>query len=806
MICLITIHKFIQSSFFIIFLALLFNTASAETGTMSVSTNQIYNYPLIDIGGGGGASTLGNFSIFKFDVADYNKIVNMSLDYGVGALNYPAQSNVTEFHCVTPNTCNGIFSYSAALHKMSWVFSSTNIDLISSPIIFTYDDAILTGLTAAAAVNTRAGSPDVDSPFCPLAASGNCATDISTYPAGLAGIDVSTSATIDYNITYPIPGWYNFFVDKTGNTIQSRVFFHSQSNNTLTRAWETSFTTTNFSGSSQYTDGLYLNLSLAGGEYNDVLINTTNATGIATATPTPVVNPVTGKGIIFDRSEYQIGDTATISWAIGDSIWNIFSTQTIVLKKADSGSVFTSISSIAPQTGSYQYLFSECVANQIVCGYGTYEAIMYTNLLGILETNREVATALVFPTTDSYILMNSSVPIKTNINVTAFIGVGGLSSTGVLRVDFLDPISNDYIGESTVFGLSSGTNYRNVSFKNIGTYLVSVRNLNSDQVYASKTVSTYLGNITAPYNISTSSITLTRSPTNYTYNEVLTGQYQVDNTNYTAGVTYIDVFNVALNSPTSEFYGSADNHDDTSKQVGTVFIRIENFAATAGFPEVKFLPGENQLRLKLHNLTSGNEEVLAYVTFNLSTINNQGYSIQLTPKKIIVGSSVTIDIISPGRASFMRVDPAGKNTTYAINGSTSLKQVLTKVGNYNYQLFDQNNDIQMSDNVDVIAAPTTPSAGANIPTGTTAVTNMGNNMLYIISTVFFWGLMLLIAFAITVFSGKLPTKNAPLAVVAFAFIETLGGIFSPYTIPIFVVLVIIIALMFRKGQEVIGQE
>jgi len=45
-----------------------------------------------------------------------------------------------------------------------------------------------------------------------------------------------------------------------------------------------------------------------------------------------------------------------------------------------------------------------------------------------------------------------------------------------------------------------------------------------------------------------------------------------------------------------------------------------------------------------------------------------------------------------------------------------------------------------------------------------------------------------------------------MAVMAFAFIEDIGGLFAPYTIPIFVVIVIILALMFRKGQETIGPE
>jgi len=297
--------------------------ATAETGTVTVSTDQIFNYPVT--GGAGGAGVLTNFSMFFFDTSDYNKIVNMSMQMSANNLNYPSQSNVTEFSCVAPSTCSGIVSYSQALNRISWSFDPVGINIISNPLFLEYDDAIFTGFTIAGAgtTSTDNAAASVSQPFALYASNGFRTERYNAQPSIQYGIDVSTSATVNYNVTYPIPGFYQFFVDKTGNTVSSRVFFHSQSNQTVSQAYETTFTTTNFTGASQYTDGLYLNLSLSGGQFNEVLINASGST-----VPVPPTSPGNGGSdsgqIYYDFSSGTLGSGYGINVSILDANFSTF--------------------------------------------------------------------------------------------------------------------------------------------------------------------------------------------------------------------------------------------------------------------------------------------------------------------------------------------------------------------------------------------------------------------------------------------------------------------------------------------------
>lgn len=712
------------------------NTGSAETGTVTVSTNTIPTYLGNFVPGGAGApSTVPNMTYFEIDFTDYNSITNMSYS-PAGGFSYPHLSNVTSFTCVSGCSGGGIVSYSQFLDTINWNWNPSST-ITASEFVLSYDDAIFTGLatTGAVAVNTRNGPPDITHPYCIQTPNSLCMATPSTY-SGLYGIDVSTSATVNYGVSYPIPGFYQFFTIKSG-TVATRVIYHSQSNDTSTLMLEPSFTTSNFNGSAAYTDGLYINLTLAGGQYNDVLINATGATGIATATPTPVVDPVTGKGIIFDANEYTIGQTANISWVISDSIWNLFTTNTISIRKIDDldPNHFTSLISTAPQNGTIQYTFYNCDGG-FVCGTGGYEVVLYRNLLGIFETSRETASTNVFEAT-AYV--NS--PLVVNEGQTVNVGwkFGVATNEGYLIDDKLDefgvstftPVYNNLNCPCTV-----ASNSTSITFVGAGKHRLSLFDASTIQNVASVIVTVLPADTVIGQNITQNYFVIDKST--YDFSDTIYGQYQISTTNWTT-YPYIAVsFASAAGIPMNP------GMDVLTTQTGSFEIPIE---AT----QLNFIQGGSAFvnltfKSSVFNSTSITAESIP-ITINL---NKGGWSVAVNKKEVCNGQPVKVTYTSPTGAGILEVSYFAKGAqnkvlTYPFNTNGS-KNIVIPDANINagvaIDIQDSTGVYQIGTIIKIV------NTGCVATTTTTPKGSAASTTDDILSNGMYVALMMLIAFAV----------------------------------------------------------
>lgn len=688
--------------------------SAAESGTLTISAGSGISYNPATTNSAGETPV---FTTFKIDSTDYNHITR--LDLSGTTFTFGSNARSTPFTITSGGTGSGTATYSKPDARITWFFSNTTIT--GSPLVLSYSTNIFSDVTPTPGFwcyNTP-GTPSSSVPVyvqtslgSGLTSGAGCAGTTTSYIAQMQQIFSNNYAVNYTSVTEGVVA--NVSIDKSMSTVASKI---NISNSTANKLSEPTFNTNSFSYSFLYDTGIAIRMSDSSGNTDFVIVNSTSYTGQGTTptpTPTPTVNPETGKGIIWDKSNYTLGETGVLSWAIGDSLWNLFSTQTVVIKKSDSGNVFVSVANIAAQTGSYQFLFSNCGANEIICGYGTYEGIIYTNLLGIFETNREVATANVFPASSSYILINSSVPIKTNLSATIFIGQGGVLF-GNLKTQFLQE-DGTYIDDrlwSTT--LVTGTQNVTVNFAKIGTYRLVVDDGGGGEL-ASKLVSTFSNTIVPPYNISTSRIVLDKSL--YNFDEILTGEYEVDSTNYSTGYpTYIDVFNYDINSITGEFYGQGfgllPNWADTSLQVGSVGIPIQDSAPQPGFPGIRFVSGNNTIRLRIYNISATSSSTLAFYNFTLSRLNSNGYSLEIVPNDITIGSSVKINYVIPSASNITIVWPSNKETSYRVSNSSTITYKPTEVGTYYVYLKDSTGDIQVSRTLNVRAAAPTPAVTPN---------------------------------------------------------------------------------------------
>lgn len=297
--------------------------ASAETGVITVTNESEFSH---NAAGTPQSPVTIDWSKFLFDVADYNGITtfNMTIN-NLAALVWGYESNVTSFTCVAPNSCSGTVSYSHALGKFQWNFAPGSI-ITTSPIELNYAVDIFADITAQPGGGYSGATANVitsTTPMCIYTSTfGRCL--INTFnPASTMryGDILNKNVNNYYNVTYPLAGNAIIEIIKNNQTIGTNVTIHSQTNNSASYFTETTYNTNNFTTMITQTDGIYINVTTATNNFNDVLIN---SSGIAPGpSPAPTAPYTSVNSINTTKTTYN--DTESVN--IFGSFYPATSTQ-----------------------------------------------------------------------------------------------------------------------------------------------------------------------------------------------------------------------------------------------------------------------------------------------------------------------------------------------------------------------------------------------------------------------------------------------------------------------------------------------
>jgi len=298
-------ERYIIISIAILSLLLLgLDIASAETGSVSVAQyTTVDNY--VQAITGGGTTEGPDWTKILVDNTTFSTIDFFRLK--AKQTTFALDSESTSFTIVSGGTnacmCGTVVMEKASLN-ISWYFNT--ITLNSNTLVLSYSNNIFANITLGATPNSQNTVLSVTQPAFikgttagksqrALGPSGLDANAIAYYFTG------SVSTSNSYVVTYPTSTTFDIQVTKS--TIATKVYVNSS---TTSYVSDSTFNTNPLGYAGIQLDGIYLNVTLSGGAYNNVLINASGCTGCATPTPTPTptINPLCYE--IFQCSQSNI--------------------------------------------------------------------------------------------------------------------------------------------------------------------------------------------------------------------------------------------------------------------------------------------------------------------------------------------------------------------------------------------------------------------------------------------------------------------------------------------------------------------
>lgn len=273
----------------IISILLLSYPARAESGTIVVSddTNAVYNY---SVGTGNNINSLAGFFYFNFDYKNYSTLTNYTIYDPENRLTFSEPNEITAFTITINGSGHGYASYSQFLHTLTWVFSSDTV-ITGSPFNISYTNDIFRNVTYGPAnkmIRFHSSISNEINATHPMAL-GNTSEMIvgtlsdqlvpTTYRAfNMSGIFSAGATTTFYNFTYPASGYYLANISKSGQLTTTKYYLHTQTNQTSGYYAEATFNTNDSQVLMTQLDGIYLNVTLASGNFLDRLINASGST------------------------------------------------------------------------------------------------------------------------------------------------------------------------------------------------------------------------------------------------------------------------------------------------------------------------------------------------------------------------------------------------------------------------------------------------------------------------------------------------------------------------------------------------
>lgn len=749
-----------KKSFFLVFVIILlfYNTGIASAESVELSTTATREYTPAE------TSTINtaNWTAIYYDTASYNKINDIRINdtgFAFLAFSMPGKNfNTTTFTITSGGTGTGVAYYvnDSSTQAIYWVFDSADT-FTSSPITLSYDVNIFADITVGASQYvSHAAEPSSTSPVKFHTQNVNPANPYLTfnYRASVTGTTTDT-----YNVSYLADNYFTLSVIK-GGFINDRWNITNADGTTVFGSGN--MDKLSFNMTSQSTTGIGANISLPTGEFTRIVINATGCPSCVSITP-PTADPITGVGMQFDAASYLIGGTANISWIRNNPTPfgyqdDIYITQPGGIKK---------ILVSSPSDAGYVKTNDLPVA-------GTYTVSFERSVLGFFIEVLATDTATVTSEQASYIIVNESVPVGVYVDGTYLAGWSGVgriviyqdTTEGTKEIDSL-PINGTCCIEFTVSQLffPEPGNYRVVLMKGY------------DTVRATASVTAYFSDIIPGKNITVSNISLNKNQ--YTYGEPYTITYQVDSYNYSNKAKRIIAYEVST--------GANTLINQVPAQTGTITRTFDSEA----------YPFSGALQLRLMGLNSTGDYLLAYVDFNLSRIDTEGYGLDVTKSPICTGETGYYTYYSPDAVNIRiennDVNVYSKNFTSALSGKT-VPFVINRVGSYEIFLRSSNStDVKFTKVIQVNSCEAAPPTSAPMD-GVGII----NTLIFLATNTIIWTVAITLGLVVIV--GNLTKPNSALPVVVTAWTSlSVAAIFGafPIWIPIGMIL-IAIALIAAK--------
>jgi len=297
----------IKKIFLILILMSMINIVNAETGIINVISEQDFSY---NPAGSQVPTKSTNFSVFYFDITDYHKISRYTITTTISPVVAPlTNSSYFTINTNTGNIGRGYFWYDAYNKNMTWSFSDDTY-IASNPVYITYSspeifEAFGTDINGYVGATSMSDAPTTTSPIY-LSTTDN--QQLYKFGSALYTVNwhqayfVGTNTSIDYNITYPLSGQYNAFIKKYSNRKDSKIVIHSK---TITQYTDGTANNFNVNHTNYTLDGLYINVSMVSGGFNDVLIN---SSGILPES----------YNLQFNKSMYALGESVGLIYNISN--------------------------------------------------------------------------------------------------------------------------------------------------------------------------------------------------------------------------------------------------------------------------------------------------------------------------------------------------------------------------------------------------------------------------------------------------------------------------------------------------------
>ena len=699
-----------------------------------------------------------DWGMLLIDYPNFNKVSNISIDMR-GQMTYNKESNYTTFTITQNGSGTGVISYSKALDRVNYVFSDDSVFTgVSVNLTFAYPIMNDTRITTANKTSGNMPAPTYQLCVNIVRSSTGGLTCLTgnTFAIAYEYIKTETSS-VSYTTTYEnnLAGlFFTISVDKSQSGINNKVKLHSA---TQTYQNETTFNQNNLYFAGPYLDGLYLNLSIQSGAYNDALINATGAPGSPPAAPETnqvnITKPSTGANIAFDKAEYIIGDNTNVSWYYSDTEWN----NLLTLKKID-----------FKINGNYRLDEFGAHIDDFVVSSQTGYKIIQADTVGTIEAEANTCTLLVFCSTlgtdnanvlapgESWIaLSNYTVYAKVPFNATYHIGFSMQNyPPASIEIQTIDSATGNKVDNVFPDTFPDGTIPIGVIHPlPAGEYSIRLYDSVKNTVLDIKKLTVILQPSAIPtMGITTSSISTDKSV--YFYNDYMQISFQVDDANFTNYSIRGDILNRNTSTVTKRIFAPFND------QVGTytTIVNIDKKQKCESGLNCWFDIGNNSINLVAYNSTDS--FTIAYANFTVSSTTSDGYGLQvstITPSANIPFQITTI-VPSLHTGTLIVANDGYKKIVYVANqtvasGTYTIPVTISPVNNngvayYVAELWGDDGYLK----VKIPLTVSQPSATATTATasGTT------NQVTSFLSSNIFWALVFIIGFmlAIAVFERK----------------------------------------------------
>ena len=720
----------------IIILVALTIPAMAESGTIEAHTDteKSFTIPLA-----GGVNDIA-WTKLHYDNSHYNKITKVNFTYST--LSFPLDADETTFTITSGGSGSGYVYYIG--NKVTWLFTQDSTFLSTADTItLSYARNIFAGATQTPRHNgiTCDDSTNIDQPvtLCDLAGT---FVFVGTY---YSLVGVSTTET--YLVEYPIAGFFNVTVNKSSTTIGVLNHINGSSTNYYN---EGSFNTNDFNFFGQYADGLYINMTLQGGGYNNVLINATGSAVQPTPTPTPPTPPLGGAAIAFDNDSYLNGETAFISWNFDSSIFNFLVDFNIKLKDAQGNIIqewhnLPTISGNVQHTWTHTGVFTVDLVKScfLLCNdevLGTDSTIVVTTADQPL-TNSITTSKSSYNTSESVYISGAFYP-KTNEQTKGYVLVTAMGGGTVVNTFTIDTSNTNAFNFSSKYAVGSytatlsgylntndcaGTTGYPICYVNYGTANFIVVNSSAGLSI------NWITDGTLPNSTTKLNTFPIATWTNVTANDIVT---IFDNNGLVSKQFYIN--NTGSYVCPSCYNSLAVQIPDEAKYIGVWQAQIQN-GSNASNISTAYL---NVISASSVNFTN-DFGVSMYWDKSIGSVKDTRYLIWTTGTYT---GNYQIKIIDGITGNFI--------TAFSFTSTGTKTQqtawTFSKAGDYAGQFIDSNNTILASAIIKItsgVATTVTPGAGGG---GTTSGEQKANDIANLLDSNIFWALIFTVGLMIAV--------------------------------------------------------